>query len=501
MNRPSTPLISLLLIVLPLVKLAVHLSVGTGYGYHADELYYLACASRLDWSYVDHPPVSIAVLAATRALIGDSIIAIRLVPAIAGALMVWFIGLLARRFGGGAFAVALAMTTAIAAPVYLALDSYFSMNAIDFLVWTVAAWLMVRILDEEALDSTAAGFTRLWVALGILLGIGVANKISVLWLGGGLFSGLVLAPRRALLKTRGPWLAMAIAVLFFVPQIIWQATHDFATVRWMMGAAEERPRAPLAFLAGQLSGLLPIATLVWAAGLVFFFALPQGRRYRPLGWAWLAVAVFLSLNAGTRPYYLAPAFTWLLAAGAVVIEGWSRNRWVRGIAVIYLGAIVIRGIQAAPFVLPVWPQATVAATDPAQQLPEPLFRMSGMQEFVDQLADIYDTLPAAERPRAMILVAYYSIAGAVDLLGRDRHLPFASSTSNNYWFWGPRGEWDGPVIVLGYPEQLLRDSFTEVTYAATSHCAYCREKQHPIYVVRGLRTSPEALWRNLRNRD
>ena len=213
-----------MLVALPAAKLLVHLAVGRGYGYHRDELYYLACANHLDWGYVDHPPFAVLVIAATRGLLGDSVAAIRVVPALVGALTVLLIGLIARRLGGGPFAQALAMTAALVAPFYLALDHYFSMNAFDLLIWGLAAYLLLRILQ--------GGPPWLWLLLGVLLGIGLLNKISVLWLGGGLFVGLLLTPQRVVLRSRWPWLALAVALGVFMPHVLWQARYDWPTLEF-----------------------------------------------------------------------------------------------------------------------------------------------------------------------------------------------------------------------------------------------------------------------------
>jgi hypothetical protein len=395
------------------------------------------------------------------------------------------------------------MVATIAAPFYLVSGSYFSMNALDLLIWAISGWLAIRILATGPADPAAAASpsTGLWVALGIVLGIGLENKISVFWLGGGLFLGLLLTPHRSLLKTRGPWLAAGIAFLFFVPQIVWQLTHNFATLRWMKGAAEDRPSAPIAFLAGQLNGMLRISAPVWIAGLVFFFVLPNGRRHRPLGWAWLAVCALLTFSAGSRVYYLAPAYIWLMAGGAVAIEGWLKSPWVYWIRFVYIGLIAFRGLQTSPFVLPIVPPATLANTQVQGRIPEFLAQMSGFEQITGQLADIYDALPAAERERAMMLVAYYPIAGAIDVIGRDRGLPAASSSANSYWFWGPHGSWDGPVIALGYPEALLRDAFVRVERVGDTHCDYCSEPSHAVWVARGLRIPPDVLWQRLKYRD
>ncbi len=74
------------------------------YGWFTDELYFVACSRRPALGYVDHPPLATLVLAGVRALTGDTLWVIRIVPALAGAVAVWLSGRLARRLGGTWFA-------------------------------------------------------------------------------------------------------------------------------------------------------------------------------------------------------------------------------------------------------------------------------------------------------------------------------------------------------------------------------------------------------------
>jgi 4-amino-4-deoxy-L-arabinose transferase-like glycosyltransferase len=501
---------TVLLVGLPLLKLAIHLSVGAGWGYHKDEMYFLRCADHLDWGYVDHQPVSIVILAAVRSLAGDSVAAIRVVPALAGALMVALIGLITRRLGGGSPAMALAMGAAIAAPVYLALDGYYSMNALDLLVWAIATWMVVGMLEQSP-DVP----TRSWVALGLLLGVGLQNKLSVFWLGGGLIVGLLLTPQRSLVRSRGPWITLGLAFLIFIPQILWQIAHDFATLRWIVGSADGRiPTSAASFVEAQVEAMLGVAAPIWLAGLMFFLVLPRGRPFRALGLAWIAIFTLLAVSPATRPYYLAPTFIGLLPAGAVVLESLVRRSWAPWLAAAYLVVLAQRGLLSAVVVLPILPKATVAAyaasTGAGQRfidrhevgtMPEFLSHMSGWEEIVDQLAGVYEALPESERPRASMLIAYYPIAGAVDVLGRKKGLPRAAGSNNNYWLWGPPPSLEGPVITLGYSERQLREWYTDVVQATVVRCTYCNEEPHTVWVARGLRVNPAALWASIKYRD
>src|SRR5260221_4692445 len=177
-----------------IVDLLVHLAANRGYGYFRDELYYIACSDHLALGYVDQPPLSIFLLKACRLLLGDSLPSIRLVPAVAGSIVVLLTGLIVREIGGGRIAQALACAGVLIAPVYLAIDNYFSMNSLDMLFWALSFFIVVRVLEAPEGSRPSR---RLWLLLGAVLGLGLLNKISVLWLGFGLAAGTRPTPARA----------------------------------------------------------------------------------------------------------------------------------------------------------------------------------------------------------------------------------------------------------------------------------------------------------------
>ncbi len=504
-SRPLSKPALVLLVVLPLLKLALHLAVGAGYGYHGDELYYLVCADHLDWAYVDHPPVSIFVLAVTRLMVGQSVMAIRLVPALAGALTVFIVGAMARDMEGGPFAMALAMVAVIASPFYRCMGGYYSMNSLDVLCWAIAAWIVLRILS--------GGSPRLWILLGVVLGIGLENKISVLWLEGGLAVGLLLTAERRLLWTRGPWLAGLISLVLAAPYAIWQFSHNFATLHFMKDAAENRVVVgPLSFFGAVIDGMSTLAAPVWIAGLVFFLILPAGRSRRAMGWAWLAVMAVLAFSGAGKAYYAAAAFPWLLAAGGVAIERWLRtSTWPGRVLIVAYTVLLLLGSRGnARIVLPILPQKTIADYSlrtgvgrrveqkrSIGKLPDFLGMMAGWDENLDSLNDVYKQLPEADRSNTTILASFYQLASAIDVLGPARGLPPASSGHNNYWFWGFHGSWDQPLLAVGYSEESLRELFKDVTLKGHTRCEYCGYPDMPIYLVRGVTMPPEMVWKRM----
>ena len=506
----ALPRASALLWALPGAKLLLHLVTYRGYGFFRDEFYYIACSQRLAFGYVDQPPLSLVLLRAVRALFGDSLFAVRLLPAVAGAGTILLTGLMARRLGGGRFAQALAMVAALAAPIYLGLDQFYSMNAFDLLFWSAAAYILIRIF--EGADP------RLWLLLGVVLGLGLENKISVLWLGFGLLAGLLASSHRRLLLTAWPWIAGGLAALLFLPHLLWQVANGWPTLEFIRNATSEKMAVinPLDFIQSQILMMNPLTLPIWLAGLGWFLVGKEGRRFRPLGWIYVVVLVVLLLPGTSRAGYLAPAYTWLLAAGALVLERLFA-RWGRGwLERLSIGLLVLGGAALAPFALPILPVETyidyaaalgigpsTAERKELTSLPQHYADMHGWDRIVETVAGVYDRLSPEEQKKAVFFTFNYGDAGAIDLLGRARGLPPALSGHNNYWLWGPRGYTGEIVIVLGSTEESLSRRFERVERAATVDCGYCMpyENNRPVWVCRGMREPLAAIWPGLKHYD
>nr|MDQ6913102.1 glycosyltransferase family 39 protein [Verrucomicrobiota bacterium] len=168
----------LILVAFGAVTLLLHLLTNGRYGYFRDELYYIACARHLDWGYVDMAPLSALVLRIELALFGQSLLALRLFPAVAGGLTVALTGLIARELGGRAWSMILACTASLSALVYLGIGNFYSMNVFEPLFWMGCAYLLIRILNGDS--------PKLWLWFGVIAGFGVENKHSFAFFGIGL---------------------------------------------------------------------------------------------------------------------------------------------------------------------------------------------------------------------------------------------------------------------------------------------------------------------------
>ena len=338
---------------LALLSLGIHVAVNAlgGYGWFRDELYYLACSRHLAAGYVDQPPLSIFVLAATKFVLGGSLFAVRLVPALASGLSTGLICLLVRRMGGGRAAMLLASLCFLSSPHLVAFHSFFSMNSFDVLLWLLATHALLGVIERPNL--------RAWLWLGLVLGVGTLNKISILWLVAGIVAAVVLTGLRGQLKRTGPYAAALLAMLVFLPFVVWNLQHGFPHLEFMRNATAEKYSSltRARFLADLFRNMNPFTLLVTLPGLGWCLLDREGRRFRAVGVAFLAVFVILLANAHTKSEYGAAAFPAIFACGGVALEHLGR-RWRRVVVPAGTGLLTATGVLLAPFAMPVLPAET-----------------------------------------------------------------------------------------------------------------------------------------------
>jgi len=501
-TRP--PLERTSLLALSGAKLLIHLLLANRYGYFRDELYFLDCGRHLDWGYVDHAPL-IGLFAKAALLLGGSLPALRVFPAVAGAALVVLTILLARELGGGRYAQSLAGLAVLVAPIYLGIDSILSMNAFEPLFWMGAVYVLIRIIRT--------GNSRLWIAFGALVGVGLENKHSTIFFGFAVAVAVLATPlRRELCK---PWiyLGAGVALLLFLPNLIWQAQHGFPTLEDLRNVRAEGKNVvldPGAFLVQQILMMHPVLFPVWLSGLWFFLA-GRGKAFRALGWTYLALlAAFMALHG--KFYYLAPAYPILLAGGATTIEGclerWAATRGRRWAKAAVAGVIAAAGILFAPMMLPILPpkrfvayqkmlgmQPSKTEVNHVGPLPQLFGDQFGWPELVADVARIHRALPDDERAKACIFAGNYGEAGAVNLFGPRYGLPTAISGHQTHFFWGPRGCTGEVLIVLQRSREGLERVCASVEEAGRhEHPWGMAEENGPIHVCRGLKTPPADLW-------
>jgi len=496
-EQPLPLLATTPMIALCATKFLFHLLTSIQhYGYFRDELYYLDMARHLDWGYVDAAPL-IAVYAKLTLLLGGSLAALRVLPALAGTALIALTMLIARELGGNRYAQTVAGLVVLFSPGVLWADSLLTMNAFEPLYWIGCIWVIARILRT--------GDSQLWTWFGLLAGLGLENKHSTFFFGFAVAVALLLTPQRREFLKPWIWIAGGIAMVLFLPNLVWQIRHHFPTLEDLENVRREGKNVilpPLAFFKQQVFDMGPVLCPVWLAGLIWFL---RDRRWRVLGLIFVVFYVAMEIE-GAKNYYLFPIYPMLFAGGAVVAERWleSRQTWLKptGAAVLVLGSLPL--VPLVSWMLS--PEQYVAYEDRlgirlskaevrhSGPLPQPMGDQFGWPELVRDVAKIYDIVPPEERPQTGIWAGNYGEAGAINLFGPKYGLPRAYSRHQNHWYWGPPPVVYKNLIVIQWGLDDVKDNCTSYdTFPHTSPWGM-EEENTALYLCREVKFDIQKIW-------
>jgi len=489
-------------LVLGLAALALHLWANGGYDYFRDELYFIACGNHLAWGYVDQPPLVPWIARLARILTGDSLLGLRLVPALAAAGLVSVTAEAARRLGGGLFARWLAGTAILAAPDFVIGGLLLSTDALQPI-----AWLAITLAIIEALERGRPGA---WILAGGIAGLALLDKYMVAFYLLALLVGLVATPWRQALRRPAPWLGVALILLIPLPNLLWQYRHGWPFFQLAAVAAGGKNVAfgPLAYLGAEIRMLNPMTAPLWMAGLAWFAR--SNRRWIAIAW-FVLMALMIGLHG--KPYYPAGSYPILLAGGAVALEALLKPHWARGIL---LAAVAATGLVLLPLGLPILPVDRFVAYERALgivpesgearalgPLPPYYADMFGWRDMAAAVGTAFQALPPADRARAVFFAGNYGEAGAIDFYGAPWHLPPAISGHNNYFLWGPGGH-DGSIVFrVGGTRETLLKSYGSVEAVGRIENSYAMpdETGLTLWLCRDRKRSLEADWPEVRHYD
>ena len=368
------------------------------------------------------------------------------------------------------------------------------------------------------------GDKRLWIAFGAISGLGLENKYSIGFFAAALLLGLLITPQRKLLWT--PWLLAGggVALLIFLPNLLWNIHHHWPFLELMRNirtSGKDIALPPLAYLGQQALMMAPQTLPFWLAGLGFYFFSRRAAAYRMFGWAFvLTIAFFMAMHG--KDYYSAPAYGIVLAAGAVATEMFLNSVRIATHPKLHalLGAAPFALLAAIafallPLVLPVLPidkfivyQKRIGIEPSRTEknqigvlLPQYYADEFGWPEMVEQVAHVYHSLPADQQQRTAIYTENYGEAAAIDFFGPRYGLPKAICAHQNYFLWGPRDYTGESMILVGSDDiSEAREHFASVESAATLNNPYSMpHEKHPILLARGLTTDLRELWPRLKN--
>ena len=486
------------------VKLIAHLATNAfgPYEFHRDAFLYFAMGEHLQLWSMDFPPFIAMLAEVTRFVVGDSLFALRLPPALMSSALVIVAALTAREFGGKRMAQGLAGLGVVASGLFLRSGNLFQPVVIDQLWWTLALFCLVKLCRTDD--------HRWWIGYGIVTGFGLLTKFSVLVFGFGTLVALAATPSRVWFKTRWPWLAAGIAFLIGSPSFVGQFVLEFPIFVYMsdLSSAQLSRQSPVGFVVEQPMMMGGFVLAVVGAGAMAIRH--EWRQFRFVAWtAILTFALFVVLRG--KPYYVGPLYPILFGAGAAVLDRIRVRRrrlgaqWgMAGLMVAYTAVLFPLGLPVLPpetlerYLVAIGMQEAANTTNIGNQerIPQDFADMLNWEAQVAEVARVYHGLPDADRERAVILTSNYGEAGAIDFYGSRYDLPKAIAFVGTYWFFGP-GDLSGDVLILhGFREGDWED-FCETKEAAgfvTHPFAVAEQRDLTIYVCRNPRLTLQELW-------
>ena len=434
-----------------------HMLTNHRYGFHRDELQTLSDALHLDWGFVAYPPLTPFLERIGLGVFGVSLVGLRLFSVIAQSATIVFTGLMARELGGGRWAQAAAALAVAVSPLPMFEGTEFQYTTFDYLWWVLIAYFVIRLLKTEN--------PRWCLAIGAVVGVGLMTKYTMAFFVAGVLAGLLLTRGRRFLGSRWFWAGVGLALLIFLPNLIWQLRHDFISLHFLRhihtrdvgeGRADEFWALQFLLCANRFAAPL------WILGLLGFL---RSSRYRALVWMYVIPVATFWLAKG-RAYYPGAAYPMLMAMGAIVSEGWLTRLprlWRGTIQAAYLVLLIAWGINVASVVLPL--ASSGPLKDRALNNNGDLREEIGWNELVKTVAGIRDSLPPEQRENVGVLVGNYGEQGAIEILGPAYHLPSPISGTNSAWLRSYPTVPPSTLIVVGHSRQYVEKTFTSCRLA------------------------------------
>ena len=493
-----------------LAKLLFHIYFNNRYGYFRDEFDYMSCGDHLQWGYVDQPPLIPFLTHISRAVLGDSLRAIRFLPALASSLLVVQAAVVARELGGRRYALLLTALCVALAPQYLSNGGLLGTNILEPNLWLGCAYFVILAIKRND--------PRFWIGFGIVAGLGMEEKYTIAVFGLGVVVGLLLTEQRRTFFNPWIWIGGLAAFLVLLPNLLWNLHYEWPflqLIRAIRAEGRDVVLGPLQFFFQQLLVVNPFAAPIWLAGLFALLFWRPLRPYRALGWAYLVSYTVIFLQHG-KNYYLAPVYPMLFAAGAVAIDSVlgelpSPRAWLKPVIV---SVVLLSGAYLSPIVVPMFsPERFLAYAKtlpfklPVNEhsharaaLPQWYSDQFGWKEIADETAVAWNRIPQAERSDCGIFAQDYGQAGAIDFFGRREGLPGAMSGDRTYWIWGPHNYSGNCMIVLDDRKEVLERYWNQIEFVGRSAPSeWALEQQIPVFICIGKKFDSWAtVWPHLK---
>lgn len=496
---PTKPIYWRIIIALAAAKLLFHLFTNINYGFHRDEMLYLALGRHLDWGYWSNPPLIGWIAAFIQTVLGDSMFAVRLIPSLLSTSILVLCALMAREMGAGRYGQFLAGVCILFAISFTRSGWLFQPVGIDIFFWTLFCYLILKYLNTKE--------KRYLLYFGLAFGLGFLNKYSVVFFLFALVIGLLFTSYRRILWSKSALWAALIALVVMAPNLIWQYVHGFPVVAHMRELSENQLKNVkyADFLLDQVLTNLP-ALLVWLGGLVFLFLYQEGKKYRLLAWTFVFTILTLLLLKG-KSYYTMGMYPVMIAAGGAYFDKILKMNGLRAAlpiitVIIFLPLLPVgvpylsvpKMVNYCKFLSEKIGIETITRWEDGQTypLPQDYADMLGWEELAQHVKTAYHGVN--DKSKCFIYCENYGQAGAVELFNKD--LPPVNSFSDSYRLW-MQTDTNADIFIyvndeLGEDIQAL---FADIKLIGKVENPYARERGTSVYLCRQPRQSFAALWK------
>ena len=443
----------LILLGISLSNLLIHLFTNGQYGFHRDELYIMDCSKHLAFGYADMPPLTPFFAKLTIILLGETLQGLRSFPALLSSIIVFLTGLITKEMGGKTFAQILASLTIIVSPIYLVAGTQFQTIPVDQFFWVLTCYLFIRYINTNN--------QRLWLLIGLVVGLGLLAKYSISFLAFAIFIGISTSKQKKLFTGKWIWFGTLIGLFIFLPNIIWQFRNGFPVFEHLQALRKEESTSTLKFLIEQIIIINPLTLPIWIAGILFIIFSELVRKYRILVWIYFIPFLAFLLMKG-QSYYIGPAYPILLAAGSVILEIKLHQKQINWLKYAIPILLIVSLVITCPLWLPVLSIEKMKKYGIAD-ISYDFREMIGWPELVSSVSRVYENLPNEDKKNTIIITGNYGEAGSINHYGPKLGLPLAASGIGSYYYWGPGNRDASTVLVVGYSEDYLKRYFSEVT--------------------------------------
>ena len=480
--KSSTSSILILILAFALAKLLVHLFTFDNYGLHRDAYLYYALGEHLQWGFVAVPP-SIALFSNVfTGLFGNTVFALRVVPAIIGALSVILVGLMVKEMGGKKIAISLASLAYLLGPAYLHGNTLFQPVSFNHFYWILSAYLILLMVRRKN--------TKMWLWIGLVFGLAFLNKYSIVFFYAAFSIALLISKHWRLYLSKYFLAGAGVGLLIILPNIIWQYNHNWPVMHHM----EELRNSQLVhvstsgFLFDQLL-MNAHAFFIWFPAWMILLFYRKGKEYRIFCLIFTLIILLLLFGSG-KSYYTLGIYPVMFAFGGCFIEKYTNRKYLCAVAsllvIIMTGSLIYSmRLDGIPFMKPeqIDREESFHWEDGRNySIPQDMADMMGWEEIAKEVIKIYKGLTSEEKENVAIYAEHYGQAGALMFYGKEHHLPEPICFNGSFALWAPDSlSVDLMIAVFYYSfrdsdmDSTLKQWFQEYSVAAVVDEEYFRE--------------------------